>query len=149
MGPRVCTLSPFTIAQNSLHGCFGMSGNLAAVPPKAATIGPAEVIAAKNRIDIHAINRGRLVCLVAAVHHAARAARPRYAAHSRVHPADAAHGRVGERKRSPQTSSRAGTRVLRSAVSTSWSARVAATRGLLHPEGWRCGNAALLQSARL
>jgi 6-phosphogluconolactonase/glucosamine-6-phosphate isomerase/deaminase len=55
MGPRVCTLSPFTIAQNSLHGSFGMSGNLAAVPPMAATIGPAEVIAAKHRIDIHAI----------------------------------------------------------------------------------------------
>jgi glucosamine-6-phosphate deaminase len=55
MGPRVCTLSPFTIAQNSLHGSFGMSGDLAAVPPKAATIGPAEVIAAKHRIDMHAI----------------------------------------------------------------------------------------------
>ncbi|QYM78531.1 hypothetical protein K0B96_14695 [Horticoccus luteus] len=55
MGPRVCTLHPLTIAQNSLHGSFGMSGDLAAVPPMAATIGPAEVIAAKNRIDIHAI----------------------------------------------------------------------------------------------
>jgi len=55
MGPRVCTLSPFTIAQNSLHGSFGMSGDLTAVPPKAATIGPAQVIAAKNRIDMHAI----------------------------------------------------------------------------------------------
>lgn len=55
MGPRVCTLSPFTIAQNSLHGSFGMSGDLAAVPPKAATIGPAEVVAAKHRIDMHAI----------------------------------------------------------------------------------------------
>jgi 6-phosphogluconolactonase/glucosamine-6-phosphate isomerase/deaminase len=55
MGPRVCTLSPFTIAQNSLHGCFGASGDLAAVPPKAATIGPAEVIAAKHRVDMHAI----------------------------------------------------------------------------------------------
>jgi 6-phosphogluconolactonase/glucosamine-6-phosphate isomerase/deaminase len=55
MGPRVCTLSPFTIAQNSLHGCFGMSGDLCAVPPKAATIGPAEVIAAKHRIDLHTI----------------------------------------------------------------------------------------------
>jgi glucosamine-6-phosphate deaminase len=55
MGPRVCTLSPFTIAQNSLHGCFGASGDLTAVPPKGATIGPAEVIAAKNRIDMHAI----------------------------------------------------------------------------------------------
>lgn len=55
MGPRICTLSPFTIAQNSLHGSFGMSGDLSAVPPKAATIGPAEVIAAKHRIDMHAI----------------------------------------------------------------------------------------------
>jgi glucosamine-6-phosphate deaminase len=58
MGPRVCTLSPFTIAQNSLHGCFGASGDLTAVPPKAATIGPAEVVAAKHRLDLHAITVG-------------------------------------------------------------------------------------------
>jgi glucosamine-6-phosphate deaminase len=56
MGPRICTLSPFTIAQNSLHGSFGKSGNLAAVPPKAATIGPAQVIQAKHRFDVHAIS---------------------------------------------------------------------------------------------
>jgi glucosamine-6-phosphate deaminase len=55
MGPRITTLSPFTIAQNSLHGSFGMSGDLAQVPPKAVTIGPAEVIGAKNRIDLHSI----------------------------------------------------------------------------------------------
>ena len=55
MTARICTLSPFTLAQNSLHGNFGMSGNLAAIPPKAATIGPAEVIAARHRVDIHAI----------------------------------------------------------------------------------------------
>jgi len=55
---KICTLSPFTIAQNSLHGSFGASGDLAAVPPKAATIGPAEVIGAKNRIDLHAISVG-------------------------------------------------------------------------------------------
>ncbi len=54
-GPRIVTMSPFTLAQNSLHGCFGFSGDLAAVPPKAATIGPTEVIAAKNRFDMHAI----------------------------------------------------------------------------------------------
>lgn len=58
LGPRVCTLHPLTIAQNSLHGCFGSSGNLCAVPPKAATIGPAEVIAAKHRIDLHSIGVG-------------------------------------------------------------------------------------------
>jgi glucosamine-6-phosphate deaminase len=51
MGPRIVTLSPFTIAQSSLHGSFGMSGDLGIVPPKAATIGPAEVIAAKFRMD--------------------------------------------------------------------------------------------------
>ncbi|MBT3275646.1 MAG: hypothetical protein HN368_21000 [Spirochaetales bacterium] len=52
---RIVTLSPLTIAQNSLHGSFGMSGDLAAVPPKAATIGPAEAIAAKHRYDNHAL----------------------------------------------------------------------------------------------
>lgn len=56
MGARVCTLSPFTLAQNSLHGYFGKSGNLAAVPPKAATIGPTDVINAKHRFDTHAIS---------------------------------------------------------------------------------------------
>ena len=55
MGPRVCTLNPLTVAQISLHGSFGMSGDLAAVPPKAATIGPAQVIAAKHRIDMNAL----------------------------------------------------------------------------------------------
>ena len=55
MGPRICTLSPYTLAQNSLHGSFGMSGDLAAVPPKSATIGPAQVIEAKARIDMHAL----------------------------------------------------------------------------------------------
>ncbi len=53
MGPRIVTLSPFTLAQNSLHGSFGMSGDLAAVPPRAATIGPAEVVAARHRMDVH------------------------------------------------------------------------------------------------
>jgi glucosamine-6-phosphate deaminase len=55
MGPRIVTLSPFTLAQNSLHGSFGMSGDIALVPPKAATIGPAEVIAAKHRLDFNAL----------------------------------------------------------------------------------------------
>lgn len=55
MGPRIVTLSPFTLAQNSLHGSFGKSGDIALVPSKAATIGPAEVIAAKHRMDINAL----------------------------------------------------------------------------------------------
>ena len=55
MGPRIVTLSPFTLAQNSLHGCFGSSGDIAAVPPKAATIGPAEFLAAKQRMGMYSI----------------------------------------------------------------------------------------------
>ncbi len=51
MGPGIVTLSPFTLAQNSLHGSFGMSGDIARVPPKAATIGPAQVVRAKNRLQ--------------------------------------------------------------------------------------------------
>lgn len=47
MGPRLVTLNPFTIAQSSLDSDFGLSGDWAAVPPRAATIGPAQVLNAK------------------------------------------------------------------------------------------------------
>lgn len=56
MGPRIVTLSPFTLAQNSLHGSFGASGDLAAIPPKAATIGPAQVLEAKHRFGMYSIS---------------------------------------------------------------------------------------------
>ncbi len=55
MGARVVTLSPFTIAQNSLHASFGWSGDMSNVPPKAATIGPLEVLRSKHRIENHAL----------------------------------------------------------------------------------------------
>ncbi|HOV63271.1 MAG TPA: hypothetical protein PLG43_05240 [Spirochaetia bacterium] len=55
LGPRILELNPFTVAQNSLHGCFGFSGDMAAVPPYAATIGPAQVIEAKYRMDTNAL----------------------------------------------------------------------------------------------
>lgn len=55
MGVRIATLGPLTLAQNSMHGCFGMSGDIAAVPPKSATIGPAQVLGSKYVIDCHAI----------------------------------------------------------------------------------------------
>jgi len=55
MGSRVVTLNPFSIAQNSLHGCFGQSGDMASVPPKGATIGPRDVLNAKNRLEMHGI----------------------------------------------------------------------------------------------
>jgi glucosamine-6-phosphate deaminase len=52
---RIVTLHPLTVAQNSLHGFFGQSGNIADVPPKAATIGPADVARSRMRIEIHAL----------------------------------------------------------------------------------------------
>lgn len=55
-GARIVTLSPFTLAQNSMHGSFGMSGDLAMVPPKAATIGPAQIVRAKNRMQLFGIS---------------------------------------------------------------------------------------------
>lgn len=55
MGARICTLSPYTLAQNSLHGSFGMSGDIAMVPPMAATVGPRDIINARNRLEIHAL----------------------------------------------------------------------------------------------
>lgn len=58
MGCRVCTLGPLSIAQNSLHGSMGYSGDLAAVPPKGATVGPKEVIAARHRVEVAPITVG-------------------------------------------------------------------------------------------
>ncbi|MDR0405559.1 MAG: hypothetical protein LBH54_02060 [Clostridiales bacterium] len=55
MDARIVTLNPMTIMQNSLHGVFGQSGDVANVPPKAATIGPADVKRAKNRFEMHAL----------------------------------------------------------------------------------------------
>jgi glucosamine-6-phosphate deaminase len=56
MGARVVSLSPFTIAQNSLHASFGYSGDMANVPPRAATIGPLEVLSARHRVETHALS---------------------------------------------------------------------------------------------
>jgi glucosamine-6-phosphate deaminase len=49
MGPRIVTLSPFTIAQSCLDADYGLSGNWAWVPPRAATIGPAQVLSSRLR----------------------------------------------------------------------------------------------------
>lgn len=49
MGPRIVTLNPFTIAQSCIQADVGMSGDWSNIPPKAATIGPAQVIGAKLR----------------------------------------------------------------------------------------------------
>ena len=53
---QVLTLHPLTIMQNSLHGVFGQSGDIANVPPKAATIGPRDVLHAKKRIECHGLS---------------------------------------------------------------------------------------------
>jgi glucosamine-6-phosphate deaminase len=53
---KIITLHPLTIAQNSLHGVFGCSGNVANVPPKAATIGPRDVLHGKRRIEGHGLS---------------------------------------------------------------------------------------------
>lgn len=52
---KIVTLHPLTIAQNSLHGVFGCSGNVGSVPPKAATIGPRDVLHAKKRVESHGL----------------------------------------------------------------------------------------------
>ena len=54
-GSKVTSLHPLTIAQNSLHGGFGLSGDISKVPPKGAMIGPRDVMKAKNVIDVHSI----------------------------------------------------------------------------------------------
>jgi glucosamine-6-phosphate deaminase len=45
-GPRIVELTPMTIMQNALHS-FG--GDWSWVPPKAATIGPAQIVGSKDR----------------------------------------------------------------------------------------------------
>jgi len=45
-GPRLVTLTPMTIMQNALHS-FG--GDWSWVPPKANTIGPAQILGARYR----------------------------------------------------------------------------------------------------
>ena len=52
---RIVTLHPLTVAQNSLHGVFGQSGYIADVPPKAATIGPVDVLRSRERIEVHSL----------------------------------------------------------------------------------------------
>jgi len=55
MDARIVTLHPLTIAQNSMHGVFGCSGDIANVPPRAATVGPADIVRARERFEIHSL----------------------------------------------------------------------------------------------
>ena len=50
---RIVTETPLTICENSLFAPMGASGDVWAVPPKAATIGPKDVVSAKDRFELH------------------------------------------------------------------------------------------------
>lgn len=53
LGSRVTTQMPLTICENSLFAPMGASGDVWAVPPRAATIGPRDVVNARERFEIH------------------------------------------------------------------------------------------------
>ncbi|MCL6087732.1 MAG: hypothetical protein M1475_04915 [Actinobacteria bacterium] len=58
MGARIAHLHPLTIAQNCLHASFGKSGDVAFVPPMAATIGPRDIVNAKRVLEMHFFKTG-------------------------------------------------------------------------------------------
>lgn len=53
LGSRVATQVPLTVAENSLFSPMGGSGDVWAVPPKSVTIGPKDVMNAKERCELH------------------------------------------------------------------------------------------------
>ena len=52
MGSRLVTPMPEMIAHDSLRGMFGCSGDIANVPPMAVTVGPKDLMASKEWIDV-------------------------------------------------------------------------------------------------
>ena len=59
LGSRLTTQVPLTICENSLFSPMGASGDVWAVPPRAATIGPRDVVNARERFEIHSfVNPG-------------------------------------------------------------------------------------------
>ncbi len=53
LGSRLTTETPLTICENSLFAAMGASGDVWAVPPRAVTIGPRDIINARERFEIH------------------------------------------------------------------------------------------------
>ncbi|MBQ4504678.1 MAG: hypothetical protein II983_03315, partial [Firmicutes bacterium] len=53
LGSRVVTTTPLTICENSLFSPMGASGDVWATPFKAATIGPRDIMHAKDRVEVH------------------------------------------------------------------------------------------------
>ena len=52
MGSRLVTPMAEMIAHDSLRGMFGCAGDIANVPPRAVTVGPRDLMAAKDWIDV-------------------------------------------------------------------------------------------------
>ena len=53
LGSRLTTETPLTIAENCLLSPMGSSGDVWAVPPRAATIGPRDIANARYRFEVH------------------------------------------------------------------------------------------------
>jgi 6-phosphogluconolactonase/glucosamine-6-phosphate isomerase/deaminase len=53
LGSRIVTTTPLTVCENSLFSPMGASGDVWAVPFKAATIGPRDIVSAKERVELH------------------------------------------------------------------------------------------------
>ena len=53
LGSRIATQVPLTVCENSLFAPMGASGDVWAVPPRSATIGPRDVMHAKERVELH------------------------------------------------------------------------------------------------
>ena len=53
LGSRLVSEVPLTICENSLFSPMGASGDVWAVPPRAATIGPRDIASAKERFELH------------------------------------------------------------------------------------------------
>lgn len=56
LGSRIVTETPLTVCENSLFSPMGASGDVWAVPPRAATIGPRDVMHAKERVELHSFS---------------------------------------------------------------------------------------------
>lgn len=53
LGSRLTSETPLTICENSLFAPMGASGDVWAVPPRAATIGPRDIVNARYRFELH------------------------------------------------------------------------------------------------
>ena len=55
---RIVTTSPLTICENALFGPMGASGDVWGTPYKAATIGPKDIMNARDRFELHNLMMG-------------------------------------------------------------------------------------------